>query len=87
MKRCWGLPKPACGGAYSFGRSGSTEKRLVLLIVEDLTLEKKQLLLSRKYQADLEKQVAERKRAEEALEKANRNWKIGFDNAPVNCWN
>ncbi len=48
------------------------KKRLVLLIVEDLTLEKKQLLLSRKYQANLEKEVAERKRAEEALEKANR---------------
>ena len=48
------------------------KKRLLLLIVEDLTLEKKQLLLSQKYQADLEKEVAERKRAEEALEKANR---------------
>ncbi len=61
------------------------KKRLVLLIVEDLTLEKKELLLSQKYQADLEKQVAERKKAEKALEKANRNWRIGFDNAPVTC--
>ena len=47
------------------------KKRLVLLIVEDLTFEKKQLLLSRKYQTDLEKQIAERKKAEKALEKAN----------------
>ncbi len=48
------------------------KRRLILLIAEDLTLEKKQLLLNQKYQADLQKEVAERKRAEEALEKANR---------------
>ena len=48
------------------------ENRLILLVVEDLTLEKKQLLLSQKYRADLEKEIAERKRAEEALAKANR---------------
>jgi len=48
------------------------ENPLILLIVEDLTLEKKQLLLSQKYQADLKKEMAERKRAEEALEKSNR---------------
>jgi len=48
------------------------ENRLVLLVVEDLTLEKKQLLLSQKYRADLEKEVIERKRAEEELEKVNR---------------
>ena len=55
-----------------FFRSVRLDKmRLALLIVEDLTFEKKQLLLSRKYQTDLEKQVAERRKAEEALEKAN----------------
>ncbi len=48
------------------------ENRLILLVVEDLTLEKKQLLLSQRYQAELEKEVDERKRAEQALEKANR---------------
>lgn len=47
------------------------QKRLILLVVEDLTLERKELLLSRKYQTDLEKEVTERKRAEKALEKAN----------------
>jgi PAS domain S-box-containing protein len=55
-----------------FFRSVRLDKeRLVLLIVEDLTLEKKELLLSRKYQADLEKQVGERRKAEKALEEAN----------------
>ena len=48
------------------------DKRLLLLVVEDLTLEKKQLILSQKYQAKLEKEVAERKKAEKALAKVNR---------------
>jgi PAS domain S-box-containing protein len=48
------------------------QTRMTLLVVEDLTFEKKQLLLSQKYRTDLEKEVAERKRAEEALAKVNR---------------
>jgi len=47
------------------------EERAVLLLVEDLSLEKKQLLLSQRYQEALEKEIKERQRAEEALEKAN----------------
>ena len=45
---------------------------MLFLVVEDLTLEKKQLILSQKYQTKLEKEVAERKKAEKALEKVNR---------------
>lgn len=48
------------------------DKRLILLVVQDLTLEKKQLIISQKYQADLEKEIVERNRVEEALEQANR---------------
>jgi PAS domain S-box-containing protein len=48
------------------------EQRLILLIVEDLTLEKKQLIISRGFQKELQKEIGERKKAEEALEKANR---------------
>jgi|GEM_PF-967273 len=59
-------------GRLNFRLVRLKEKRLILIVVEDLTLEKKQLLLSQKYQADLEKEVAERKSAEKALERANR---------------
>lgn len=45
--------------------------RLILLVIEDLTLEKKQLLMSQKYQVALQKEIKERKKAEEALEQAN----------------
>ncbi len=55
----------------SFTSVRLSEKRLILLVMEDLTPEKKQLLMSRKYQTELEKEVSERKRAEQALEKAN----------------
>ena len=48
------------------------DRRLILQVVEDLTLEKRQLIISQRYRADLEKEVAERKRAEAALEQANR---------------
>ena len=48
------------------------DNRLLFLVVEDLTLEKRQLVLSQKYHKKLEKEVAERKKAEEALEKVNR---------------
>ncbi len=50
------------------------DKRLLFLLFEDLTLEKKQLILSQKYQTKLEKEVAERKKAEKALEKVN--WEL-----------
>jgi len=68
------LLRTATNGMWArlFFRSVRLDKRrLILLVVEDLTLEKKQLLLSQKYQADLEREVSERKRAEEALERAN----------------
>ncbi len=65
------------GGAGMWGRLfvrsvRVEDTRLLLLVVEDLTLEKKQLILSKKYQEKLEKEVAERKKAEKALEKVNR---------------
>ena len=66
-----GTAETSMWGRLFFRSVRLDKKRLVLLIVEDLTLEKKELLLSRKYQTDLEKQVAERRKAEKALEKAN----------------
>jgi len=71
---CDALLRTASNGMWArlFFRSVRLDKkRLIFLVVEDLTLEKKQLILSQKYQADLEREVSERKRAEEALERAN----------------
>jgi PAS domain S-box-containing protein len=45
--------------------------RLIMLVLEDLTPEKKQLLTSKKYQAALQKEIKERKNAEKALEQVN----------------
>jgi PAS domain S-box-containing protein len=65
------IAKDGMWARLSFRSVRLAEKRLIFLVVEDLTLEKKQLLMGRKYQTDLEKEVSERKRAEEALAKAN----------------
>ena len=67
-----GTSKSGMWGRLFFRSVRLEENRLILLVVEDLTLEKKQLLLSQRYQTDLEKEIAERKTAEEALERANR---------------
>jgi len=68
-----GTAKTGMWGRLFFRSVRLEQRRLVLLIVEDLTLEKKQLLLSQKHRADLQKEIAERKRAEKALEKANQD--------------
>ncbi len=68
-----GTARSGMWGRLFFRSVRLDQKRLVLLIVEDLTLEKKQLLLSQEYQADLQKEIAERKRAEKALEIANQD--------------
>lgn len=67
-----GAAKTSMWGRLFFRSVRLEENRLILLVVEDLTLEKKQLLLSQRHQEELEKEIAERTRAEEALEKANR---------------
>jgi len=67
-----GTAQTAMWGRLFFRPVRMEDKRLILLAVEDLTLEKRQLIISQRYRADLEKEVAERKRAEAALEQANR---------------
>ncbi len=59
-------------GRLSFRSIRSEDERLILLVVEDLTAEKKQLIISERYQDELQKEVVERKKAERALEQANR---------------
>jgi PAS domain S-box-containing protein len=67
-----GTGKTNIWGRLLFRSIRMEDKRLILLVVEDLTLEKKQLIISQRYHHELKKEVAERKSAEEALEKANR---------------
>lgn len=67
-----GTAKSVMWGRLYFRSVRLEENRLILIVVEDLTLEKRQLLLSQKYQTELEKEVAERQNAERALERANR---------------
>jgi PAS domain S-box-containing protein len=66
-----GIGKTQMLGRLFFRSVRLEGNRLILLVVEDLTLEKKQLLVSQKYQTALRKEIKERKKAEEALEKAN----------------
>lgn len=67
-----GSPREGVWGRLFFRPVRLEENRMMLLVVEDLTLEKKQLFLGQKYRTELEKEVAERKIAERALEQANR---------------
>ncbi len=67
-----GTAKSVMWGRLYFRSVRLEENRLILIVVEDLTLEKRQLLLSQKHQTELEKEVAERQNAERELERANR---------------
>lgn len=47
-------------GRFTFRSIRTKDRRLLLVLVEDLSLEKKQVLLDRKYKKELEKRVEER---------------------------
>jgi two-component system cell cycle sensor histidine kinase/response regulator CckA len=51
------------------------EFRSVLVLVEDLTLEKKQLLLTQKHQEELKKEIIDRTRTEEELRKSEEKYR------------
>ncbi|MGO9567916.1 MAG: PAS domain S-box protein [Desulfomonilaceae bacterium] len=51
------------------------EYRCVLVLVEDLTLEKKQLVLTQKHQEELKKEIIERTRTEEELRKSEEKYR------------
>lgn len=67
-----GSGKSSLWGRLFFRSVRLEGNRLILLVVEDLTFERKQLIVSQEYQTALQKEISERKKAEMALEKANR---------------
>ncbi len=62
-------------GRMHFRPLRTKEGRLVLVLVEDLTLEKKQLVLTQKHEKELRKEILERKNAEEELRKSEEKYR------------
>ncbi|HTY25796.1 MAG TPA: PAS domain S-box protein [Desulfomonilaceae bacterium] len=59
------------------------KERFVLVLIEDLTLEKARLELSQRHQEVLEKEIAERRRAEESLRESEARFRQIYDAAPM----
>lgn len=59
------------------------EERLILLLIEDLSLEKKQLALSQKHRDELIHEITERKRAESALRESETLLRSILSTSPV----
>jgi len=57
--------------------------RYLLVLVEDLTAERTQLILTKRHQQSLQNEIAQRKKAEEAIRQRELNYRILFENAPV----
>jgi diguanylate cyclase (GGDEF)-like protein/PAS domain S-box-containing protein len=52
--------------------------RWLLLMIEDLTLEKKQLLLNQRHQERLRKEIEQREQAQKAVEQVKEEWELTF---------
>jgi PAS domain S-box-containing protein len=57
--------------------------RYLLILIEDLTIERAQLILTRRHQQSLQNEIAQRKKAEEAIRQSELKYRILFDNAPI----
>ncbi|MBI4964280.1 MAG: sigma 54-interacting transcriptional regulator [Desulfomonile tiedjei] len=62
-----GIENKRIWGRMFFRSLRMADQRLILILIEDLTLEKKQLLLSQKHQEALRKEIRERKRVEKEM--------------------
>ncbi|MEW6113356.1 MAG: PAS domain S-box protein [Thermodesulfobacteriota bacterium] len=58
-------------------------ERYLLILVEDLTPERTQLLLTIRHQQSLRNEIAQRTRAEDAIRRSELKYRILFDNAPI----
>ena len=59
------------------------DERAVLVLVEDLTSEKQQLLLLQKHQVDLRKEIAVRKSAEAAMKASEQRMRVLVEVSPI----
>ena len=59
------------------------DERTILVLVEDLTVEKRQLLLNQKHQANLKKEIAVRKTAEESLKASEQRMRDLIEVSPI----
>ena len=69
-------------GRMTFRSVRLVHERLVLLLIEDLTVEKKQHIRDEKHREELEREISERKRVEKAATRAKREWERTFDAVP-----
>ena len=60
-----------------------SDHRYLLILAEDLTSEKIQLLLNRKYQESLKEEIDQRMKAEKAIRRSEAKYRLLFDKAPV----
>jgi PAS domain S-box-containing protein len=70
-------------GRIHFRSLRMIEQKLVLLLIEDLTLEKKQLIVSQRHRDELVKEITERKRAERALRESETLLRSILSTSPV----
>ncbi len=64
------IEKSRIWGRVSFRSVRMQDRRAILLLVEDLSLQQRQLVLSKRHQDELRREIAERQRVEEELRKA-----------------
>lgn len=57
--------------------------RYLLILVEDLTAERAQLILTKRHQQSLQNEIAQRKKAQEAIRQSEFKYRSLCDNAPI----
>jgi PAS domain S-box-containing protein len=78
-----GIEGPTIWGRIYFRPLRVAKERLVLLLIEDLSLEKRQLAVSQKHREELIHEVTERKRAETALRESETLLRSILSTSPV----
>jgi PAS domain S-box-containing protein len=78
-----GIEKDRIWGRMYFRSVRTGAERYILLLIEDLSFEKRQILLSRRYQRELKKEIAERKSAENALRESEALLRSILSTSPV----